>query len=185
MAHGHPAVPRTGPEESKIRAGAQRARLQSQETDRYQGHARAAERASALASMNYARSLPHRSSGRPSRFSHSLERRDPYVDGPRAARAFSWSDRIACIDMSGLLMRLVAAGQDGFPRREFQTLQRPLRANGSHGLSRTLDRSILPSTPLAAPAQSIRLTWPTDLLSGGSHRCLGHPRTVVTLACHH
>src|SRR5712691_8517361 len=75
MAHGHPAVPRTGPEESKIRAGAQRARLQSQETDRYQGHARAAERASALASMNYARSLPHRS-GRPSRFSHSLFRGD-------------------------------------------------------------------------------------------------------------
>src|ERR1700694_800027 len=57
---------------------------------------------------------------------------------------FSWSDRIACIHMSGLLMRSVTAGQDGFPRREFQTRQRPLRANGSHGLSRTLDRSILP-----------------------------------------
>jgi hypothetical protein len=34
---------------------------------------------------------------------------------------FSRSDRIACIHMSGLLMRLVTAGQDGFPRREFQT----------------------------------------------------------------
>jgi len=43
--------------------------------------------------------------------------------------------------MSGLLMRLVTAGQDGFPRREFQTRQRPLPANGSHGLSRILDRS--------------------------------------------
>jgi len=28
--------------------------------------------------------------------------------------------------MSGLLMRSVTAGQDGFPRREFQTRQRPL-----------------------------------------------------------
>src|SRR5215204_6459524 len=41
------------------------------------------------------------------------ESRDPYVDGPRAARVF-WSDRIACIHMSGLLVRLVTAGQDGF-----------------------------------------------------------------------
>jgi len=40
---------------------------------------------------------------------------------------------------------LVAAGQDGFPRCEFQTPQRPLQANGSHGFSRTSDRSILPS----------------------------------------
>ena len=31
--------------------------------------------------------------------------RDPYVDGPRAARVFRWSDRITCIHMSGLLMR--------------------------------------------------------------------------------
>src|SRR3984885_16254759 len=40
------------------------------------------------------------------------ERRDPYVDGPRAARVFPWSDRIACIHMSGLLVRLV----DRWPR---------------------------------------------------------------------
>src|ERR1700682_4380921 len=40
------------------------------------------------------------------------ERRDPYVDGPRAARVFRWSDRIACIHMSGLLVRLV----DRWPR---------------------------------------------------------------------
>jgi hypothetical protein len=33
------------------------------------------------------------------------EGRDPYVDGPRATRVFFWSDRIACIHMSGLLMR--------------------------------------------------------------------------------
>src|ERR1700675_4929439 len=38
--------------------------------------------------------------------------RDPYVDGPRAARVFRWSDRIACIHMSGLLVRLV----DRWPR---------------------------------------------------------------------
>src|SRR5271167_1280496 len=38
----------------------------------------------------------------------------PYVDGPRATRAFSGSDRIACIHMSGLLMRYETAGQDGF-----------------------------------------------------------------------
>src|SRR6266436_10255873 len=44
---------------------------------------------------------------------------------------------------------------------------------------------ILPSTHLAAPAQSVRRTRPTDLLSGGSHRCLGHLRAVVTLACRH
>src|SRR5882672_10994555 len=44
---------------------------------------------------------------------------------------------------------------------------------------------ILPSTPLAAPAQPVARTRPTDLLSGGSHRCLGHPRAVVTLACRH
>jgi len=50
--------------------------------------------------------------------------------------------------MSGLLMRSLTAGQDGFPRREFQTRQRPLRANGSHGVSRTSDRSILPSAVL-------------------------------------
>ena len=40
------------------------------------------------------------------------ESRDPYVDGPRAARVFRWSDRIACIHMSGLLVRLV----DRWPR---------------------------------------------------------------------
>src|SRR5216684_3215208 len=44
---------------------------------------------------------------------------------------------------------------------------------------------ILPSTPLAAPAQSVRRTRPTDLLSGGSHRYLGRLRAVVTLACRH
>jgi len=31
---------------------------------------------------------------------------DPYVDGPRAARCFLASDRIACIHMSGLLVRV-------------------------------------------------------------------------------
>jgi len=53
-----------------------------------------------------------------------------------------WSDRlhpyVRPVDAIGIG---ATAGQDGFPRREFQTRQRPLRANGSHGLSRTLDRS--------------------------------------------
>src|SRR3977135_948972 len=43
--------------------------------------------------------------------SRPRERGDPYVDGPRATRVF-WSDRIACIHMSGLLLRLV----DRWPR---------------------------------------------------------------------
>src|SRR5258707_3067426 len=73
MAHGRPAVPRTGSEKSEIRAGAQRTLLQSQETDRHQGHARAAERASALASMNPLVPPP---SDRPQRFSHGLGSRD-------------------------------------------------------------------------------------------------------------
>jgi len=61
--------------------------------------------------------------------------------------------------MSGLLMRSLTAGQDGFPRREFQTRQRPLRANGSHGVSRTSDRSILPSAVLLQlRAQPVRRT---------------------------
>src|SRR5882757_5687637 len=44
---------------------------------------------------------------------------------------------------------------------------------------------ILPSTPLAAPVQPVARTRPTDLLSSGSHRCLGQPRAVVTLAPRH
>ena len=44
----------------------------------------------------------------------AIDCRDPYVDGPRATRVF-WSDRIACIHMSGLLVRSFGiAGQDGF-----------------------------------------------------------------------
>src|SRR5882757_11393968 len=65
-------------------------------------------------------------------------------------------DRIACIHMSGLLMRSVwTAGQDGFRDASSQQPHDLGSANGSHGLSRTPDRSILPSTPLAAPARSI------------------------------
>ena len=89
------------------------------------------------------------------------ERRDPYVDGPRATRVFSGSDRIACIHMSGLLMRLVDRWPRWFPRREFQTRQRPLQANGSHGVSRTSDRSILPSDLLLQLRLSRSTTSPT------------------------
>jgi hypothetical protein len=57
--------------------------------------------------------------------------------------------------MSGLLVRLVTAGQDGFPRREFQTRQRPLQANGSHGFSRIFGSIDLSISPFAAPAQPV------------------------------
>src|ERR1700736_3894759 len=74
---------------------------------------------------------------------------DPYVDGPRATRVFWWSDRIACIHMSGLLMRqLWTAGQDGFRDASSKQPHDLSSANGSHGLSRTSDRSILPSVLL-------------------------------------
>ena len=110
--------------------------------------------------------------------------RDPYVDGPRAARVFSRTDRIACIHMSGLLMRLVTAGQDGFPRREFQTRQRPLQANGSHGVSRTLDRSILPSALLQLRLDRYGDRRPADL-SRSECRCVRRPRAIVMLSRRH
>src|SRR6266852_5011618 len=75
--------------------------------------------------------------------------RNPYVDGPRATRVLSGSDRIACIHMSGLLMRsLWTAGQDGFRDASSKQPHDLSSANGFHGLSRTLDRSILPSALL-------------------------------------
>ena len=100
----------------------------------------------------------------------------PICGRPPCRKSFSRSDRIACIHMSGLLVRLVTAGQDGFPRREFQTRQRPLRANGSHGVSRTSDRLILPSAPLAAPHQSkwrARRRPPTDLCYAACANAIG------------
>jgi hypothetical protein len=106
------------------------------------------------------------------------ERRDPYVDGPRATRVFSGSDRIACIHMSGLLMRLVDRWPRWFPRREFQTLQRPLQANGSHGVSRTSDRSILPSDLLLQLRLSRSTTSPTgrSLKRRRMHQTSAHHR---------
>ena len=81
-------------------------------------------------------------------------------------------------------MRLVTAGQDGFPRREFQTHRRPVLGQWVPRIVSHLG-SIDPTiSSLAAPAQPVRRTRPTDLLSGGG-RCTGHPRAVVTLACRH
>jgi len=58
--------------------------------------------------------------------------------------------------MSGLLVRSVwTAGQDGFRDASSKQPHDLSSANGSHGLSRTSDRSILPSTPLAAPARLV------------------------------
>jgi hypothetical protein len=40
---------------------------------------------------------------------------DPYVDGPLLTRCLQCFDRIACVHMSGLLVRShMSAGQDGF-----------------------------------------------------------------------
>ena len=51
------------------------------------------------------------------------ETRDPYVDGPRLARALQRADRIACDHMSGLLVRShMTAGLDGF--RDVSSKQR-------------------------------------------------------------
>jgi len=63
--------------------------------------------------------------------------------------------------MSGLLVRLVDRWPRWFSATRVPNTPATLSANGSHGLSRILDRSILPSTPLAAPAQSVRQTRPT------------------------
>jgi hypothetical protein len=65
------------------------------------------------------------------------------------AQEVSRSDRIACIHMSGLLMRSHwTAGQDGFRDASSKQPRDLCSANGSHGLSRTSDRSILPSIVL-------------------------------------
>jgi hypothetical protein len=47
---------------------------------------------------------------------------------PSSQRVLQCFDQIACIHMSGLFVRShMNAGQDGFPRREFQTNGRPHR----------------------------------------------------------
>src|SRR2546429_7378849 len=95
-------------------------------------------------------------------------------------------DRIACVHMSGVDAVTLDRWPRWFPRRELQTTTRPSSANGSHGLSRTSDRSILPSALLL----QLRLSRcgetrrPADL-SSGECRCAKHPRAVVTLARRH
>src|SRR5215475_3803249 len=49
-------------------------------------------------------------------------------------KSFVRFDRIACVHMSGLLVRLVGRSPRWFPRREFQSTTRPCLADGSHGL---------------------------------------------------
>jgi hypothetical protein len=82
--------------------------------------------------------------------------RDPYVDGPRLARAVQRADRIACDHMSGLLMRShVTAGQDGFRDGSSKQGRGFWSAAGSHGVSHVSDRSITPSARLEqAPASA-------------------------------
>ena len=117
--------------------------------------------------------------------------RDPYVDGPRATRVFSGSDRIACIHMSGLLMRSVDRWPRWFPRREFQTPQRPLQASGSHGVSRTSDRSILPSDLLLQLRLSRLTTSPTGrslkrrlrMHQTSAHRRNSRPSSTASRRC--
>ena len=110
------------------------------------------------------------------------ERRDPYVDGPRAARVFRWSDRIACIHMSGLLVRLV----DRWPRW-FSAMRAPNTAATFTGqwvprIFSHLGSIDLPSVSFCSSGSTgWRPGLPADLL-GGELRCQGHPLTVVTLA---
>src|SRR5260370_38518656 len=79
----------------------------------------------------------------------------------------------------------LTAGQDGFRDASSNQPHDLASANGSHGLSRTLDRSILPSTPLAAPARPVRRAYRSADLLGGERRCTKHPRGVVILSCRH
>src|SRR5882757_7787815 len=70
------------------------------------------------------------------------------------------------------LMRLMTAGKMVFrdaSSKHSSDLYRPM--GPTDYLASWIDL-ILPSTPLAAPAQSVRQTRPTDLLSGGNHRCI-------------
>jgi len=71
----------------------------------------------------------------------SLRKQDPYVDGPLVAE-FVRVNPIACDHMSGLLSRShMTAAKMGSATRGPNN-QTASFANGSHGLSRVLDRSI-------------------------------------------
>jgi hypothetical protein len=61
-------------------------------------------------------------------------------------------DQIACVHMSGLLMRShMNAGQDGFRDTSSKQFRDPIEgAMGVSGLSRVVDRSITPSAPYLA-----------------------------------
>jgi hypothetical protein len=77
------------------------------------------------------------------------------------AQELSGVGRIAVIHMSGLFDAIVLiAGQDGFRDASAKQPGDLLKANGSRGLSRVLDRSIIPSA-LAAPVR------PASAASGG------------------
>jgi hypothetical protein len=115
----------------------------------------------------------------------------PICGRPPCHKSFSESDRIACIHMSGLFMRLVDRWPRWFPRREFQTLQRPLQANGSHGVSRTSDRSILPSDLLLQLRLSRLATSPTGrslkrrlrMHQTSAHRRSSRPSSTASRQC--
>ena len=85
--------------------------------------------------------------------------RDPYVDGPRAARVFRWSDRIACIHMSGLLVRfgepLAKMVFRDASSKHASDLYGPM--GPTDFLAPRIDRSCHLS-PLAAPAQPVGTT---------------------------
>src|SRR5450631_1984254 len=85
--------------------------------------------------------------------------RDPYVDGPRAARVFRWSDRIACIHMSGLLVRfggpLAKMVFRGASSKHRNDLYRPM--GPADFLAHRVDRSYHLS-PFAASAQPVGTT---------------------------
>ena len=111
----------------------------------------------------------------------SLRTQGPIGTAPVPQEVLQMSDRIACIHMSGLLMRSVwTAGQDGFRDASSKQPRGLSLANGSHGVSRTSDRSILPSGLLLQLrlGRGRRTRRAADLLSGG-RRYARHPRAIV------
>jgi uncharacterized caspase-like protein len=108
----------------------------------------------------------------------------PICGRPPCHKSFFRSDRIACIHMSGLLMRRAL---NRWPRWFSATRvpNTPATFTGQW-VPRTVSHlgSIDPTicSPLAAPARPVRRTRrPADLLSG---QCARQPRAVVTFARH-
>jgi hypothetical protein len=114
-----------------------------------------------------------------------LRNQNAYVDGLRLA---SWQSSdltgsLAIICPAFFVRSHMTAGQDGFPRREFLTLYRPLTAGAFFGVSRMLDRSITPPTRFLASSASARHGQLLCCLRG-VESCNGFGRSVAFTADH-